>query len=281
MSKCTTIHATELESSNGLKKISRTYSCVAFGALEKRAFLVDPEPRFVNANNSVRNRAKKLAHVPRVLGDIQLGQFTNGAPAFDLQNSMLLGEPIAKGSLNPEEWSVFTVVEGLAANGTTPRNFVLLWRTESGDVIAPQCVLINSNLGPENDQIILYENSLRVSGQPQRVGFQTDLTTTGPNLIKWTFSTKNGCAIYLNGRKVDENKDDKRPLTAGYTAPELAMFLGMRGKVGITGGYNLDFNDPINAGDRQSIERYCAWYYDIPALKELYPMRPDYFDLDL
>lgn len=280
MSQSTTIHNTEMESSNGLKKLERSRACLAFGSINpaKRAFLVAPE--WVINSNAVRNIAKKQAHVPLTLGNIQLGQFTNGAPAFDLNKSMLLGEPISKGSLDPNEWSVFTVVDGLGYNEATNRNFVLLTRTEEEGVIAPQCVLIKSTAG-NDDQIILYEDSRRQSGIPQRVGFSTDLTTTGPNLIQWNFSTRNGCSIYLNGRRVAENKDDKRPLTTGYTAPELAMFLGMRGKVGITGGYNIDFNDPINAGDRQSIERYCAWQYDIAALKELYPQRPDYFDIEI
>lgn len=283
MTKFTTVHNTELKSTNGLGSISRTYSGIAFGSLiDDCAFLIDPDPRYVDGNESVRNRGKPNAQVGRTgqsAWHIHLGEFDNAAPAFDLQGPMVLGEPVTKGSLNPNEWSVFTVVDGLGM-GTVARDYVTLCRTEMEDVVAPQLALISTS-GTGQNEIIMYENTMREADQPRRVDYQTNLETTGPNLVQWNFSTRNGCSIYFNGQKVAENVDDKRPLDFGYTADELAMFLGMRGKIGITGGFNIDFSDAKNSGARRAIEAYCAWYYDIAALKDIHPERPSYFDLDL
>lgn len=280
MSKSTTIHGVSLESVNGLKKITRTYSGVAFGAVEKKAFLLDPDPRFALAgDNTVRNRAQPRAWM-QVEGNVQLGTRSNGAHIFDLAEQMTPG-PVTKGSLNPSEWSIFTVVGSLVKNPITQRSYVTMTPVQDDSVIAPMCSLVAPNNPPGDSIIIIYEHSVRDAGQPRRLDYYTDLTNSGLNLVMYTFSVRHGLSIYLNGQRVAENKEDKRPLTAGYTAAELRLLFGSRGEFGITGGYSLDFNDPRNAGARRAIEQYCAWYYDITALKDIHPDRPSYFDLEL
>lgn len=223
----------------------------AMGHVPKWDLLIQPD--YVRNGAPVNRAGEGVSAVDN--GPVKLGTFPNGQKSFRFNQPAAEGREVIypNASFNTDAWSLTMAIEIKTANlvefavssprAVTGQLGVRFTRTSSGD-------------------IAIYDGSSSTA----RCRFSTSpASTAGPVVVTFTFSVKNGLAIYLNGSKVAENIEDKRPLTAGNLSGQWALgdtpsFVGEYGHVCLVG---VDLNDPAHYGDRLAIEDFLMTKYGI------------------
>lgn len=247
---------------NSLPTVHQTPEGRAMAAIPGWKMLIDPD---YATSTGVRNRAAPSSVAPLPGGDLFLGEFENGAPAFAIPDdeSGQIGAPIPGCDINPEGFSFFWVVSDFA--GQAGRHYVLRTLEQEEGVIAPSIAMVRF---AEEDWVTVYEDSVNATGRPVRLNLTLTgserLTLSTPRLIMVTFSTAHGLSIYVDGEMKASDPSDTRPLNFGFNGDELAAFISLRAKMGMAGLLNIDLNAPENTGHRRAIEKFLMDKYGIP-----------------
>lgn len=228
----------------------------AMGHVPGWVMLLDPD--YLVGANAVRNRALRDGIATNDPGAVPLDAFDNDEAAFAPTQGSLLQLRPDRAAFDPESWSYFTVGMVSEASGVLPR--LVSPVVEQGDVLGPYIVFYETGY----HGVALYEGSGAISPALRRINAAVRMAErTSPALLMFTFSTRDGLKIFVDGELSASNPDDKRPLDFGYQAGTWELFRGMRGQWGMTGVLNIDLGWPEHAGYRRSIERFLMNKYGI------------------
>lgn len=257
-----TIHGLKLAGSNGQKSIVRTPEGRAFGSLPNRAVLNTYREEFIAENGlGVRNRA-----MPDTVAEdnytghfYQFGTFPNGAEGFDAGADPDTNPLSVSGTvdIDPERWSMFFVY--YQENGGYSARQLMVSPVDEGtdDVVTPHI-----GVGSDLKFINVYENNNLSSGQPTRASYSVPAEERTPiRYVMVTFSVEHGVSLYYNGKLVDSDETDKRPLDTSYKAGEYQILRRTDGILGTAGIYNMDLSAPENAGYRAAIDEYVKNHF--------------------
>ncbi|NDL70500.1 hypothetical protein [Vreelandella alkaliphila] len=199
-------------------------------------------------------------------GAVEIETFANGRAAFQAASVGTSGYNGAGFDLNPNEYTILTVVSESMPGGDGPHGVLYITSAteEAADVIAPTIAISRLSGGRLN----WYENSVRSTGQPIRLqvtGSGINFTGEEAYVIAFCFSVDKGLTILRDGVEVGSNPDDKRPLDFGYSKNSNGIFYrrsNYGGKFGLLLTLNKDLSKSKNEIDNFNIVQQLKQHYN-------------------
>lgn len=260
------IHGVNIPNATGLKAIKRTPEGAAMGGIPGWQVMIDP----------AYSKPSELAALNRASGDqcpvtaissMTIGQMA-GNPSFDLRSSdtskRFFINPIGA-NVDPDRWTVFSVINyaDKAAGGASGGQWIA--RAAESNVIDGELIL--SVAVPRSGGSTFYVQEAGGGSAERVVGNMTPalIDRSTPTLLMATFSVERGLTLYDNGRQIERNESDKRPLTHALEGSELRFFQEGYSEYGLSGVINNDLSAPENEGFRRAMERFLMQKYGITA----------------
>ena len=227
------------------------------------------DPDYIDASAPwVRNRSvansKYGANATPVLGT-----FPNGQKSFSQVEGSGYGiysDPLSQ-SIDPTQWSIFTTcIPGYVSSELNENVIVRGNSSNVGPELGLRVALTRSSGYP-----IVREFSSGTSGSgstsnPSRLTVNVNLINrTVPSFVMFTFSTRDGLRIFIDGALAGSAPTDKRPIQVDLGPEQRSFFRGVRGSYGVTGILNTDLGWEEHTGYRRAIEKFMFDKYGISA----------------
>lgn len=245
---------------SALPQVTLTPEGRAMGAAPGWAVMLDPTyisiPVGFSGDTALNRASGRMISATKDSTSPEIVQ-ENGNPMILAEGNNYL-QTLGDVDINPEEWTVFSVIKGIEISGR-PRNFIVISEPGNSDSGISLSISYSSQTG----QLIVYEYDDDVSGMPQRLPVDAGLIDGSIKLVMVTFSVRDGLRAYVNGELMGHEPNDRRPLTHGYQAGEYRMHRKFRGYYGITGILNADLGKAENTGHRRDIEKFLMAKYGI------------------
>ena len=246
------LHGVNVGAASALPAVPISPEGQAMGAVPGWKLFLDPAHM---VNGAPRNRALPNNVTSLVFGEMALSEFDNGSPAFQFNETVGIQPNLP---IHNSAWTMFSVVKmaDVEIAGLPSEMAISLELGEEPEL----CVRHGFNV--YQTAMTFYEGPTISSraryNYPQGEGNFRAQTL----LAMWTFSTRDGIRLYLNGKEVD-HKEDKRLFDRGYGAGEWIMFRGFRGLAGMTGMLDIDLGWAEHTGHRRAIEKFLMNKYEI------------------
>lgn len=172
---------------------------------------------------------------------------------------------VGEHDINPEEWSFFIVLKP-TYSATSADGFRFLRKTD--DTGSQSSIYLALSASTRIMSIYRYASggTPRVQFTLPEGGALSDLAH--PTILVFSFSTRTGCAIRMNGKEVVRSTSaaGKETVESGLSAGSWDLFRNANGDYYNWGGFNIDITLPENSNYLDSLEQYFMNKYSIPVM---------------
>lgn len=247
------LHGVNVGAASALPAVPISPEGQAMGSVPGWRIFLDPAH---TVNGAPRNRALPNNVTSLSSESLAAGVFDNGSPAFQFNETMSIQPNV---SINNETWTAFCVVKLAEGPGGTAADFV-----DSIDSWEEPALSVRYGFNVTKESMTYYTGySVSAEGNRARYTLPEGSFVDRTVLAMWTFSTRDGIRLFIDGKLEDHAEDDKRPFDVGYLAGEWRMFNGFRGLVGMSGMLDIDLGWAEHTGHRRAIEKFLMNKYEI------------------